>query len=318
MIKNTVFFDHDGGVDDLLSLLLLLSTPETELAGVVVTPADCYPGYAADASRKLMDLMGETNATVAISTVRGVNTFPEVWRAQPYIVNALPELLAIEKPTTPLSNREGVDFVVATLSQITKPVTYLMTGPCTTLVEALRKQPEIRKKIKEIVWMAGAIHVAGNVRTYTHNGSAEWNVYWDAPSTHRLLNQKLPITLVPLDITNHVPVGIPFLKRLAHQSQYDVSRLASVCWAITINSIPGYDYLYHMWDVLATTFAIQRSLFSTQTMHVDVFTQPPNEGETVESPETGGLVTVVTKVSLEAFYDYLLTQLQRNFTKEIK
>ncbi len=318
MIKNAVFFDHDGGVDDLLSLLLLLATPETELAGVVVTPADCYPDYAADASRKLMDLMGQTSTAVAVSAVRGVNAFPEVWRAQPYIINALPELLAIEQPTSPLSNQEGVDFVAETLSQTTSPVTYLMTGPCTTLVEALRKKPEIRANIKEIVWMAGAIHVAGNVRTYTHNGSAEWNVYWDAFSAHWLLNQKLPITLVPLDITNHVPVGIPFLKRLAHQSQYDVSRLASVCWAITINSIPGYDYLYHMWDVLATAYAIRRSLFATQTMNVDVSTQLPNEGETIKSTETGGFVTVVAKVSLEAFYNYLLTQLQQNFTGKIK
>ncbi len=312
-MKQIVFFDHDGGVDDLLSLLLLLTMPETKLAGVVVTPADCYPSYAAEASRKFMDLMGRTDTPLAISAVRGVNAFPDIWRAQPQIINALPQLLAIDEPTTPLSSSDGVDFTVEILNNTNQPVTYLMTGPCTTLVDALKKDPSIAGKIKEIVWMAGAIHVPGNVRTYTHNGSAEWNVYWDAPSAYWLLKQNLPLTLIPLDVTNHVPVGMPFLKQLARQSQYEVSQLASVCWATTINSIPGYDYLYHMWDVLATVVVGKRDIFAMQQMALKVATEPPNEGETIEKLQTDGATTVVVSVQLPLFYDYLLNQFRQNF-----
>ncbi|MEM9834224.1 MAG: nucleoside hydrolase [Bacteroidota bacterium] len=314
MPNQTVFFDHDGGVDDLLSLLLLLTISEVKLSGVVVTPADCYPSYAAEASRKFIDLMGKTDIPVAISTARGVNAFPDVWRAQPQIINALPQLLTIDELTTSLSLLDGVDFTVETLKDADQPITYLMTGPCTTLAEALKKDSSIAGKIKEIIWMAGAIHVPGNVRTYTHNGSAEWNVYWDAPSAHWLLKQNLPLTLVPLDVTNHVPVGIPFLKQLARQLQYEVSQLASVCWATTINSIPGYDYLYHMWDVLATVVVGKRSLFNTEQMTLEVATDLPNEGETVEKPQDGGLVNVVVSVQLELFYDYLLNQFRQNFS----
>lgn len=313
MPDRTIFFDHDGGVDDLLSLLLLLTIPDTNLAGVVVTPADCYPSYAAEASCKFMDLMGKTDTTVAVSTVRGVNAFPDVWRAQPHIINAFPQLLTIDEPRTPLSPLDGVDFTIETLSNAMHPVTYLVTGPCTTLVEALKKKSAVRENIREIVWMGGAIHVTGNVRTYTHNGSAEWNVYWDAPSTKWLLEQNLPLTLVPLDVTNHVPVGIPFLKRLAHQSQYEVSQLASVCWATTINSVPGYDYLYHMWDVLATAYVDRQDLFSAQSISIDVSTQLPNEGETMENSVDGHPVKMAKDVELEAFYEYLLTQFKRDF-----
>ncbi len=41
-MKKNVWLDHDGGIDDLLSLLLLLQMPDIELKGVTVTPADCY------------------------------------------------------------------------------------------------------------------------------------------------------------------------------------------------------------------------------------------------------------------------------------
>jgi len=318
MLKNIVFFDHDGGVDDLLSLLLLLTMPEAELAGVVVTPADCYPHYAAEATRKFMDLMGKADVPVAISSVRGVHAFPDVWRAQPQIVNALPQLLTIDELVTPLSPMDGVDFTLETLRDAKQPVTYLMTGPCTTLVEALRKEPSIRGKIKEIIWMAGAINVPGNVRTYTHNGSAEWNIYWDAPSAQWLLWQNLPLTIVPLDVTNHVPVGMPFLNRLARQSQYEVSQLASVCWATTINAIPGYDYLYHMWDVLATTVVGKRDLFETKQLALAIATDLPNEGETIENiKDDSGQVTVIIDLQLDQFYNYLLSQFRRSFALSV-
>ena len=39
-MKN-VFFYHDGNVDDLVSLLLLLQVPDIKLLGVGVVDADC-------------------------------------------------------------------------------------------------------------------------------------------------------------------------------------------------------------------------------------------------------------------------------------
>ena len=287
--------------------------PDVSLSGVVVTPADCYPEYAAEASRKFMDLLGTIEVPVAISRVRGIHAFPEMWRAQPHIINALPPLLNIDDPRTPLSSTEGVSFVINTLRRVSQPVTYLLTGPCTTLVAALRQEPSIAEKIGEIVWMAGAVQVVGNVRAYTHNGTAEWNVYWDAPAAHWLLQQHLPLTLVPLDVTNHVPVGIPFLKQLARQSQYEVSQLASVCWATTVNSIPGYDYLYHMWDVLATAYVGRRDLFTTRRAALHISLLPPDEGKTSEVPDGENRVSLVTQVQLAPFYEYLLVQFRRNF-----
>ena len=37
-----VYFNHDGGVDDLISLFLLLQMDNVKLTGVSVIPADCY------------------------------------------------------------------------------------------------------------------------------------------------------------------------------------------------------------------------------------------------------------------------------------
>ena len=51
--KKLVLMDHDGGVDDLLSLMLLLTMPNIDLIGVSITPADCYLAFATEATRKI-------------------------------------------------------------------------------------------------------------------------------------------------------------------------------------------------------------------------------------------------------------------------
>ena len=52
MSKQLVLMDHDGGVDDYLATMLLMTMEQYELIGVVVTPADCYIQPAVSATRK--------------------------------------------------------------------------------------------------------------------------------------------------------------------------------------------------------------------------------------------------------------------------
>ena len=73
MSKQLVFMGHDGGVDDYLSILLLMAMEHVQVLGIVVTPADCYIQPAVSATRKILDLMGRSEVPVAESTVRGVN-----------------------------------------------------------------------------------------------------------------------------------------------------------------------------------------------------------------------------------------------------
>lgn len=62
-----VYFNHDGGIDDLISLFLLLQMDNVKLTGVSVIPADCYIEPAMSASRKIIDRFGKGNIEVAAS-----------------------------------------------------------------------------------------------------------------------------------------------------------------------------------------------------------------------------------------------------------
>jgi purine nucleosidase len=256
-------------------------------------------------------LLGNSEVEVAGGDLHGVNAFPAEWRAQPHIVNALPILLAQPCIRAPLVDEPAHQFLARKLSKADEAVTIVMTGPGSNLAAALQAEPDLKEKIAEVVWMAGAIDVVGNVRTFAHDGSAEWNVFWDPPAAHRIFSAGLNLTLFPLDVTNLVPVGWSFLQRLAAQRQWPLSDLAGQCWATTVNAIPHYDYMYYMWDILATSYIGRPDLITFRDVEAVVIERGRSAGKTLHAPGSGQWLKVATTVDVDGFHDYILQQFQR-------
>ncbi|OUJ68394.1 nucleoside hydrolase [Hymenobacter crusticola] len=306
--KLSVLFDHDGSADDFLSLLLLLTMDAVDLQGICITPADCYAEQAVETTWKLLQLTQRPAIPVSVGDCHGVNAFPAAWRAKPRILNALPALLNLDPAPTPLDARPSAVFLRDALAQATQPVTLLLTGPCTNLVQALDLDPSIAGNIARVVWMGGAVDVEGNVRTYNHDGSAEWNVFWDPAAAARLLAYQLPLTLIPLDVTNTVPVSKAFLQSLARHMAHPWANLAGQFWATTVDTIPAYEYTYFMWDVLATSYLAIPEAFRLERVELRVVASGPSAGRTQRQPGCEQWVQVATQVDQAAFYAYVLQQ----------
>ena len=306
--KELIFMEHDGAIDDLLSQLLLLSMEEKEVIGINVTPADSFLVSGINSTYKLLHLLGRINVPIGRSDHKAIHAFPNEWRAKAAIINALPMLINLPDPSGIYELKEASDLLVEQLSAANQPVTILITGPCSNVVNALKKAPEIKEKIKRIVWMAGAFYVAGNVQSFEHDGTAEWNIYWDPESAKELIEMELNLICIPLDVTDKVAVTKEFLSQLAYQSSYRLSNLASQFWALTMDTIPCYHYTYFMWDVLATSYMAIPEAFTMEKVQVTVSTRPPNAGQTMVG-NAGKEVTIATGVNQETFLQYLLKQL---------
>lgn len=312
MTGTALLMDHDGGVDDLLSLMLVLTMPHINLRGVCITPADCYLDWAAEATAKICGIFGRSEIPIAVGDLHGINAFPAEWRAQPRIINALPEMLARPLESVPLSPLPARAFLAEQLAAAAEPVTILMTGPASNLAAALEAHPDLRQNIAEVVWMAGALDVPGNVRTFAHDGSAEWNVFWDPVAARKLIEMRLPLTIFPLDATNHVPVTLGFLRKLAAQRRHLLADLAGQFWATTINTIPHVDYLYHMWDTLATGYLGCPQAITFRKMEISVVDSGVNAGQMVYAPESGQWAKIATAVDVPVFHEYILQQFSRD------
>lgn len=305
-----LLMDHDGAIDDLLSQLLVLTMPDVDLLGITVTPADCYIEPALESAYKLLQLMGKEDVPLGRGDYYGVNAFPAEWRARPEIINALPMLINLPTSPDPYSYPGAPDLLIDRLSSARDNVTVLLTGPCSNLVLALEKAPDLSKKIDEIVWMAGAFRTTGNVQMYQHDGSAEWNVFWDPVSAKKLVELNLPLTMIPLDVTNHVPVTKAFLSTLATQITHKLSNLTGQFWALTLDTIPSYQYTYFMWDILATSYLAMPEQFTTELVKANVSTRPPSAGQTYLDDD-GYELKIATDVNTTYFYEYLLAQFRQ-------
>jgi len=307
MSKQLVLMDHDGGVDDYLATMLLLTMEHIELLGVVVTPADCYIAPAVSATRKIIDLMGFSHIPVAESTVRGINPFPRLYRRDSFIVDHLPILNQQETIKTPLVVEPGQDFMVRVLRDAPQPVTLMVTGPLTTVAVALDKAPDIAAKIEKIVWMGGALNVGGNVEKSLEagqDGSAEWNVYWDAVSAARVWQTQIEIIMCPLDLTNNVPVTSDIVYKMGKQRHYHISDLAGQCYALVIPQD------YYFWDVLATAYLGHPEFYQLREWETEIITTGISQGRT-KVVNGGRKIYAMDQVDKDAFYSYILQQWAR-------
>lgn len=310
-----VIFDHDGGIDDLLSLLLLLTMEDVDVLGITITPADCYPDDAVLSTLKILALTGNHNIPVAVGNKVGPNPFPPDWRAQPRVCHSMPVMLRVEESSHNVSELSADEWMVHTITKCTQPVTVLMTGPCSNLSHALQASPSIADKIDKAIWMGGAVDVKGNVAMHDHNGSAEWNAYWDPKATLEFISSGVKVLLVPLDATNALPVDRAFLTQLA-EANTEVSDLAGQFWAATVTAIPAYEFTYFLWDILATSIiGLPSSAFSISSGSIAVSVQTPNAGETYRASEgEGSYVQWVSNVNGDQVRNYVISQFSRPFT----
>jgi purine nucleosidase len=251
--------------------------------------------------------MGRSDIPVAKSTSRGINPFPRQFRRASFNIDLFPILNETDVIKTPETKEDGQHFIANTIKSAPAPVTILETGPLTTISDALDIDPSIESKIERIVWMGGALNVPGNINSVIeggHDNTAEWNVYWDAISAHRIWQTKIPIVMCPLDICNNVSITREFVLRLAHQRKYPVSDLAGLCYSLVMNQI------YYMWDVLTTAYIARPDLFTTKEWETEIIPTGISQGRTKVTPG-GRKVLAMDTVDKEAFLDYVVQQWAR-------
>ena len=114
------------------------------------------------------------------------------------------------------------------------------------------------------------------------------------------------LTLVPLDVTDRVPVTTTFLQRLARQRRYPFSDLAGQLWAFVAHN-PSYCF----WDTLTTAALGNPALVQTRPERCRIITSGLSLGRTEPCLTGGRLVDAAHAVDIAAFHELMLAQLAR-------
>lgn len=284
-----VIVDHDGGIDDFPALSLLLCAPSVGVVAVTVMPADSYKEPAVAATKKFVDFLGAKGVSIAASDFIGINPFPDLWRRDAYRMATLGEFETLaDEPSNRVVKVSAEEHLVELLSGNDR-FTILATGPLSNLAKALKRHQAIAEKIERIYFMGGAVCVKGNVEHEGHDGTAEWNIFNDPPAADVVFRSGIPITMVPLDATNQVPLTRRFLDCLRANSHYPACRLAHSAWSLAEDYIDQQGY--YLWDTLTAAAVINPNIVVTKPMRIVVVTSGPSQGRTIESTE-GTLIDV--------------------------
>jgi len=311
MTKKLVYMNHDGGVDDLVSLLAVLLMKDVELLGVGVIPGDCYLEPAVSASRKIIDVFGGgASVEVSASDSRAKNPFPKEWRMHAYFVDALPMLNGRDEPSAPLSDEPAHLHLVRKLREADRKVTLLFTGPLTDLSRALAAAPDIEDKIDSLVWMGGSFKGEGNIIEPEHDGSAEWNAFWDPEAVADVWASGIDIVAYPLLATDQVPWTIARRNAWARLREHPALDFAVQCYAMCPPLVHVHaNDTYFLWDLLTTSHLGGANLATLKEVSCRAHPSGPSQGR-IEEAEGCRSIRIAEKVDTEAFFEYMTSLFQ--------
>lgn len=223
----------------------------------------------------------------------GDNAPPAEWRTTLEAVKAL-DLPEGGVPAV----QDAVALFTSVIQESPDPVTVLALGPLTNVGAAVDATPALVENIEMIYVMGGAVDVDGSIVSEA-NTAAEWNIYCDPHAARLVFESGAPITLVPLDATNEVPVTPEFVDLLESntktpEAEFVVKLLANNAETIESGS-------YYFWDPLAAVVMSDPGLVTLTPRDVTVIDAPgaPDDGRT-KPVGNGSEIFVATAPDAEA------------------
>ena len=193
-----IIIDTDPGQDDAAAIMLALGSPELEILGLTIVAGNVPLDLTTRNALMICELSGRLDVEV-FAGAKGPLIGPQVTAEHAHGKSGLdgPDMF---KPSITLQPRYAPDFLVETiLKEDEKTVTLCPIGPLTNIALALKLEPKIAPRIKQIVLMGGGYFAQGNITP-----SAEFNIFADPEAAKIVFNCGAPIIMMPLDVTHQI------------------------------------------------------------------------------------------------------------------
>lgn len=271
-----IILDTDPGIDDALALLLALASPEVEIAAVTTVSGNVNADDTTRNALMLLELTGRADIPVARGSERPLLRSSEYAdyvhgsRGLGYLELPPPQAKPVE--------RHAVDVIIDTIMQSPGEISLVAIGPLTNVALAVRREPRLVERVREVVIMGGALRVPGNMTP-----SAEFNIVVDPHAAHVVFHAGWPVKLVSLDTTMQVEMYRDQVEALAESGSAVTAAIKRMVDFFFEVFAPAYGVrAFHMHDPLCLAAAFQPDLLAWEPAYVDVELQSSlTLGETV-------------------------------------
>ena len=208
--KRKIIMDVDTGSDDAVALILAMTDPFYDLLGITSVNGNLEVKLTTENSLRIVEFMGKQDtvkvykgadlpicSTLLPTTPQSLAPIPR--REGSSIPEGLHHAAHIPTPSYTIREEEesAVEWLVETLLAADDgEITLVPVGPLTNIALAMRADPRILPKIREIVIMGGTAYRAGS-----KSMTAEFNIWIDPEALGIVLQSGCRITMVSLDAT---------------------------------------------------------------------------------------------------------------------
>ncbi|EFN1941288.1 ribosylpyrimidine nucleosidase [Escherichia coli] len=193
MGKRKIILDCDPGHDDAIAMMMAAKHPAIDLLGITIVAG---------------------NQTLDKTLINGLNVcqkleinvpvyagMPQPIMRQQIVADNIHGETGLDGPvfeplTRQAESTHAVKYIIDTLMASDGDITLVPVGPLSNIAVAMRMQPAILPKIREIVLMGGA-YGTGNFTP-----SAEFNIFADPEAARVVFTSGVPLVMMGLDLTN--------------------------------------------------------------------------------------------------------------------
>jgi inosine-uridine nucleoside N-ribohydrolase len=275
--RRKVIFDTDFVMpphDDGMALILALNSPELDVLGVTTVAGNESMEKATVDALRLLEIAGRAD----IPVYKGAN-MPLVNEKSEYATRVHGRWWSDDPPAAPAGGfakkkpeaGSAADFIVRTVLAQPGQVTLLAIGPLTNVAIAIRQEPGLAEKIKEIVIMGGAVASlpdgAGNITP-----NAEFNFWVDPEAAKVVMRSAIPrIVLSPLNVSRKTGLTKEWYDKMVAR-ETPLTALLKETVGPRFAEDPNRKML--MYDQVAVASLVDPTLVTASDLYVDVDAHP--------------------------------------------
>jgi len=278
-----VVWDMDPGIDDALSLILALRSPEVGILGITVVAGNAPLEMTGSNARRVLEHLDAGNIPVAAGAAKPLCRPLEdaLGYHGPYGLGDS----SLPPPAASLHPGPAWDFLSRAALEAPGEVTLLATGPLTNVACAFERHPQLPGLLAGVVLMGGAYGLTSYGRG-NRTPAAEFNIWQDPEAARVVFDSGAGILAVGLDVS----MGPAACLGARHLERIRTGQTPAACLAA---QLVQYEMRHHgccrMHDPLALAVLIDASLFRFVSGKVEVMvTDGPERGATRISPLDNG------------------------------
>jgi inosine-uridine nucleoside N-ribohydrolase len=307
-----IIIDTDPGIDDAVAIMFALGSGQLELKAITIASGNLLADRGSANARKILELVGAEHIPVS----RGM---------QSPLVRAYPKdpfshgddglgNLGLPEPSLREDTRFAPDLLIDTVNKNAGDISILGIAPLTNLALAVMKDPELPRKVQELIIVGGAygFDSAGSLRATGDNPVSEWNIYVDPEAASIVFNAGFNLTAIGLDVATHASIAVDRRHRETLASS-DTKAAWFLNGIIDFVESRGFGSYCTLIDSLAVAVALDPTLIDVESVRVGIETRGElTVGQTVVDRRENfrwehlPLVKVASAIDSGRFFELLL------------